>query len=128
MANSNINDDHVINPGMSPGSTKVRQRSLMGCPSTSTSGARPPLPCHARCEAASISRDCPSPESKRRTSNRSMGQCSAALQRQRTEVKTRLRCFAAYRVALQAIACSSGPYLLIPPIRNCTSVVHRGSY
>ena len=61
----------------------------MGCPSTSTSGAAPPLPCHAWCEAASISRDCPSWESKRRTSNRSMGQCSAALQRQQTGVKKR---------------------------------------
>ena len=84
MLSSYTNNVYVINPGTSPGSTKVRQRSLMGCPSTSTSAARPPLACHARCEAASISRDWPSWESKRRTSNRSMGQCSAALQRQQT--------------------------------------------
>ena len=51
----------------------------MGCPSTSTSALWRPSACQALWEAASISRDCPSWESKRRTSNRSIGRCSAAL-------------------------------------------------
>ena len=65
-----------------PGSTKVRHRSLRGCPSTRTPSARRPPACQALCAAASISSDCPSCASKRRTSNRSMGRRSAALHRQ----------------------------------------------
>ena len=71
--------------GGAPGSTKVRQRSLMGWPSTRTSALRRPPACQALCAAASISRDCPSCESKRRTSNRSMGRRSAALHRHATQ-------------------------------------------
>ncbi len=52
----------------------------MGDPSTSSGAEQDPAAAHARCAEASFSRDAPSAASNLRTSYRSIGRCSAALQ------------------------------------------------
>ena len=62
-----------------PGSTKERQRSSTGDPSTSRGAEREPAASQERCADASFSRDAPRAESNLRTSYKSIGRCSAAL-------------------------------------------------